>query len=93
MEFIKGTAGLISWIAITVFFFWVLFRICLKMGYDAGVSILLFIPVVNFVVLIYLAFREWPIERELREVRMEKLRLTKLLKEKRGGQPNEGVTE
>jgi hypothetical protein len=41
-------------------------RIAAKAGYPGAMSLLLLIPLVNFVVYILFAFSEWPIERALR---------------------------
>lgn len=45
---------------------WPVWRILSKAGYPGWLGISLFIPLVNFVILFYLAFTEWPIERELK---------------------------
>jgi len=49
---------------IPVIFFW---RIFSKMGYSGVISLLLFIPLINFIVIGVLACSEWPIERELKQ--------------------------
>ena len=41
-------------------------RIAAKAGYPGALSLLMLIPIVNFVVLLMFAFSEWPIERALR---------------------------
>lgn len=41
-------------------------RIFSKAGYSGLLSLLLYIPVVNVILLIYFAYTEWPIERRLR---------------------------
>ena len=51
-------------------------KIAEKAGFSGAASLLMLIPLVNFIILIYFAFTEWPIERALREARMV-----------RGGQP------
>ncbi|HEX9372592.1 MAG TPA: hypothetical protein VF897_16390 [Roseiflexaceae bacterium] len=44
-------------------------KIFAKAGYSGALSLLMFIPVVNFILLLILAFGEWPIHRELRLLR------------------------
>ena len=40
-------------------------RICRKAGYPAAAGVLALIPVLNVVLLWFLAFSEWPLEKEL----------------------------
>ena len=40
-----------------------------KAGYGGPMGCLMFIPILNLIALLILAFGEWPIERELRELR------------------------
>lgn len=44
-------------------------RIVGKTGYPGVLGLLLFVPVANLVMLLLLAFSEWPIERELQALR------------------------
>jgi uncharacterized membrane protein YhaH (DUF805 family) len=44
-------------------------RIAAKAGYNGALSLLLLVPMVNFIVLLIFAFGEWPIEAQLRAVR------------------------
>jgi hypothetical protein len=44
-------------------------RLFAKAGYHPLVGLLLFVPVVNVAVFLFLAFSRWPIERELRALR------------------------
>lgn len=41
-------------------------RIASKAGYSGVLSLLMLIPLVNFVVVLMFAFSEWPIEQQLR---------------------------
>jgi hypothetical protein len=52
-----------------VLLFYPFWRIVAKAGYPGVMSLLLFIPVVNFIFLWVAALSEWPIEAQLREVR------------------------
>jgi hypothetical protein len=53
-------------IALHVIVYW---RIASKAGYNGALSLLMFVPLANFIVLIIFAFSEWPIEHELRLAR------------------------
>jgi len=44
-------------------------RIATKAGYAGALSLLMFVPLVNLVIIILFAFTDWPIERELRALR------------------------
>jgi len=44
-------------------------KIAEKAGYPGVASLLMLIPLVNLFTLLYFAFTEWPITRELREAR------------------------
>ena len=41
-------------------------RIASKAGYEGALSLLMLIPLVNFVILLIFAFSEWPVERRLK---------------------------
>src|ERR1700730_1908031 len=57
--------GLIAFI-FAIVIYW---RIFSKAGYSGARSLLLLIPVVNLIILIFFAFGEWPIRRELNQWR------------------------
>jgi hypothetical protein len=42
-------------------------QIAEKAGFSGAMSLLMLIPLVNFIVLLVFAFTEWPIQRQLRE--------------------------
>ncbi|GIG21229.1 hypothetical protein Cch01nite_19530 [Cellulomonas chitinilytica] len=44
-------------------------RVARKAGYSGWYAALCFVPIANIVVLLMFCFKEWPIERELRELR------------------------
>jgi len=52
--------------AVVVLPFW---KILSKAGYAGALALLMLVPVVNVLVPFFLAFAEWPIERELRRLR------------------------
>ena len=45
-------------------------RIFSKAGYHGALSLLMFVPIANLVMLLILAFAEWPIQAELNQLRM-----------------------
>ncbi len=53
----------------TVIFLVANWKIATKAGYQGVLSLLMLIPVVNLVIYLMFAFGEWPIERDLRELR------------------------
>ena len=44
-------------------------KIASKAGYNGALSLLMFIPLVNFIIILIFAFGEWPIEAQLRAAR------------------------
>ena len=48
-------------------FIWV--RIMGKTGHSGWLGLLMFVPIANFVMLLVLAFGEWPVHRELADAR------------------------
>jgi hypothetical protein len=53
--------------ALVVFLFW---RILRKAGYEGALSLLMLVPFVNIGLLVYLAFEEWPVLKELHKWRL-----------------------
>jgi uncharacterized membrane protein YhaH (DUF805 family) len=41
-------------------------KIASKAGYSGALSLLLFVPFVNFIIILIFAFAEWPIQKQLR---------------------------
>jgi len=56
----------IAFAVLSVVIYW---RIFAKAGYNGALGLLLFVPIANFIVLCLLAFGEWPVYRELDELR------------------------
>jgi len=56
--------GLVS-LALIIFQFYVLARIIGKMGFSPWLVLLNLIPIAGIVMMIYFAFVQWPIEKEL----------------------------
>ena len=44
-------------------------QIAKKAGFSGALSLLMLIPLVNFILLLVFAFTEWPIEQQLREAK------------------------
>jgi uncharacterized membrane protein YhaH (DUF805 family) len=62
--------GLIAGLIGLIFAIIIYWRIFSKAGYSGARSLLLLIPVVNLIIIIMFAFSEWPIQRELNQLRM-----------------------
>ncbi len=62
--------GVIS-LVIFIFAIFVWWRIFAKTGYSGALSLLLLIPIANLIVILVLAFSEWPIQRELNALRQQ----------------------
>ncbi|HTD20817.1 MAG TPA: hypothetical protein VK667_14930, partial [Ktedonobacteraceae bacterium] len=56
-------------VAIIVFSVIIYWKIFSKAGYSGALGLLMFVPIANIVVLCILAFGEWPIYRELNQLR------------------------
>ena len=57
---------IIAMVVFAVFIYWKIFS---KSGHPGALGLLMFIPLVNLGVLIWFAFSEWPIEKEVAELR------------------------
>ena len=60
--------GIIAIVSI-IFAIIIWWRIFSKAGYNGAMSLLMFVPIANLVVLLILAFGEWPIYTELNQLR------------------------
>jgi heme/copper-type cytochrome/quinol oxidase subunit 2 len=60
--------GVIS-LVVLIFFIILYWRIFSKAGYSGAMSLWMLVPIANLVVIIILAFGEWPMLRELKELR------------------------
>lgn len=56
-------------IALIVFSVIIYWRIFSKAGYNGAMSLLMFVPIANLIIICILAFGEWPIYRELNQYR------------------------
>jgi hypothetical protein len=59
--FIVALGGLVA-----ILPFWMIFS---KAGFSGWMSLTQIVPLVNVIVLFYLAFAEWPIQREVRQLK------------------------
>jgi hypothetical protein len=55
-------------VAVTVLIWFMIFN---RTGMNPWLSLLMLVPIANFVMLIVLAFNEWPVQRELRMLRAQ----------------------
>ena len=60
---------MVLYAAVIAFGVYLYVRIARKAGYSGWYAALLFVPVANLVVIVMFAFKEWPIEAELRMLR------------------------
>jgi uncharacterized membrane protein len=68
---VAGIIALIILAALVYFTTLVWWKIFSKTGNIGAISLLMLIPLFNIIPLIYLAFSEWPIHKELRELRRQ----------------------
>ncbi|MFL5667294.1 MAG: hypothetical protein ACJ8BW_38995 [Ktedonobacteraceae bacterium] len=61
--------SLLITVAVIVFSVIIYWKIFSKAGYSGALGLLMFVPIANIVVLCILAFGEWPIYRELNQLR------------------------
>jgi uncharacterized membrane protein YhaH (DUF805 family) len=61
-----GMVGVIALIglAVTIFQIFLFWRIFSKAGYSGALSLLMLVPIANFVLIIWFAFAEWPVQRQ-----------------------------
>ena len=64
-----GVFACLVFIGLVVLLFYPFWRVVSKAGYPGIMSLLLFVPVVNFIFLWVAALSEWPIERQIRELK------------------------
>ncbi|MFL5624015.1 MAG: hypothetical protein ACJ788_00275 [Ktedonobacteraceae bacterium] len=57
---------MVAGIVFAIIIYWKIFS---KAGYSGALGLLMFVPIANIVVLCILAFGEWPIYRELNQLR------------------------
>jgi len=63
------TVAIIIGIAIWLVFVIAYIKIITRAGYSGWWVLIIIVPIVNIVMLLIFAYKEWPIQRELRELR------------------------
>jgi len=56
---------------ITILMVWVHCRIFSKAGFCWALGLLMFVPIANIIMLFVLAFADWPVLRELRQLKRQ----------------------
>ncbi len=74
-------------IIVAVIIWWKIFA---KAGYSGAMGLLMFIPLVNLIMLLILAFGEWPIHRELQQLRQQLAQQPQSYYPPQGGYPPQG---
>ncbi|HUS71572.1 MAG TPA: hypothetical protein VMY06_00790 [Sedimentisphaerales bacterium] len=46
-------------------------RICSKAGYSWALGLLILVPIANIFIAFYLAFADWPVQKELRSLKQQ----------------------
>ena len=59
--------GFIAFVLVFMITIW--WRIFDKTGHGGAMSLLMLLPIINFIMLLVLAFGEWPIQQEVRRLR------------------------
>ncbi len=71
-------------IAFAIFIWW---KIFVKAGYSGTLGLLMLVPIANLVVLLILAFGEWPILRELNGLRQQVMMQSSYAQRPQGSYP------
>ena len=58
-------------VVVVLFLFSIWWKIFKKAGYSGALGLLMFIPVINFILLLILAFSKWPIQRQLEQLQQQ----------------------
>jgi hypothetical protein len=56
-------------VLLVVAMIWVYYKIFEKTGNSGWLALLMFVPIANIAIILYLAFSDWPVLRELRDLR------------------------
>lgn len=65
----ENLAGLIFWVVFLVSMAVIWWFIVKRTGYHPALGILMLIPIANIVLMLFLAFREWPVQREIKALK------------------------
>lgn len=66
---VGGIVAFVLGLAVTIFTFWVMAKIIYKMGYSPWLVLLQLIPLAGAIMMIYFAFAEWPVHKELNSLK------------------------
>jgi uncharacterized membrane protein len=58
-------------VLVVLFLFSIWWKIFKKAGYSGALGLLMFIPLINFILLLILAFNKWPIQRQLEQLQQQ----------------------
>ena len=61
--------GILFALLMTILMVVVYCKICSKTGYHWALGLLMFVPIANFILPLILAFSEWPIQKELNQLK------------------------
>ncbi len=67
MEALGGLIVMLFWLSFIFFMGFMWWKIVKKTGYHGALGILMLIPIANIIMMAILAFRDWPIYKELKE--------------------------
>ena len=65
------TVFILVFVVLGIVIWWKIFS---KAGYNGAMGLLMLIPIVNLIMLLVLAFGEWPIYKELKQLRSQGFR-------------------
>jgi uncharacterized membrane protein YhaH (DUF805 family) len=63
--------GIVIGVVLLIFLFSIWWKIFKKAGYSGALGLLMFVPVINFIMLLILAFSRWPIQRQLEQLEQQ----------------------
>lgn len=66
-----GIFAMIVWLVTIVITIVVSCKIFSKAGYSWALGLLMLIPIVNFIMMLVLAFSEWPIQKEIKALKAQ----------------------
>jgi heme/copper-type cytochrome/quinol oxidase subunit 2 len=58
-------------VLVILFLFSIWWKIFKKAGYSGALGLLMFIPIINFILLFILAFSKWPVQRQLEQLQQQ----------------------
>jgi heme/copper-type cytochrome/quinol oxidase subunit 2 len=64
-------AAIVVGVVVLLFLFSIWWKIFKKAGYSGALGLLMFVPVINFIMLLILAFSKWPIQRQLEQLQQQ----------------------